>query len=90
MSRKNWNYKTTRNKESNNFLYGFKNDGDKKYNDNIIKKYFIDEELIGKWEKEFYQSIKKQEFNITDNQYKIIHSIYKKYTTDPSYDKKKK
>ena len=90
MSWKNWNYKTTRNKESNNFLYGFKNDGDKKYNDNIIKKYFIDEELIGKWEKEFYQSIKKQEYNITDSQYKIIYSIHIRYTTDPSYNKNKK
>jgi hypothetical protein len=74
------NYNTTRNSSRNEFLNGFKNDGDKKYNKNIIKKYFIDESKITKWEKDFYQSIKGQSFNITDKQYQTIYSIYQKYT----------
>lgn len=70
------NYKTTRNKKSNEFLGGFKNDGNKDYNKNIIKKYFVSESELTKWEKEFYDKIRNQEFNITDNQYSLIYKIY--------------
>ena len=70
------NYKTTRNKKSNEFLGGFKNEGDKDYNKNIIKKYFVSESKLTKWEKEFHDKIRNQEFNITDNQYSLIYKIY--------------
>lgn len=70
------NYKTTRNNKSNEFLGGFKNTGDKDYNKKIIKKYFVNENKLTSWEKEFYSKIKEQEFNITDSQYKIIYRIY--------------
>ena len=70
------NYKTTRNKKTNEFLGGFANPGDKNYNKNIMKKFFVSENKLTEWEKEFYESVKKQDFNITDNQFKIIHKIY--------------
>jgi hypothetical protein len=76
---RNTNYKTTRNKLENQFLGGFKNEGDKNYNSNIIKKYFVNEKKITPWEKGFYNKIKEQEFNITDSQYSLIYTIYLKY-----------
>ena len=69
-------YKTTRNSRANEFLGGFKNTGDKNYNKNIIKKYFVNENKLTNWEKEFYNKIREQEFNITDNQFKLIYKIY--------------
>jgi hypothetical protein len=39
MSRKNWNYKTTRNFASNEFYKGFDTGADKDYNSKVLKKY---------------------------------------------------
>jgi hypothetical protein len=72
-------YKTTRNSLRNQVLGGFEIKGDKKYNEKIIKKYFISEDKLTDWEKDFYSSVKKQDFNITDKQYSIIYLIYNKY-----------
>ncbi len=75
------NYKTTRNKKSNEFLGGFKIEGDKDYNKKVIKKYFIKESLLNDWEKTFCEKVKNQEYPITDNQLKVIMSIYNKKKT---------
>lgn len=72
-------YKTKRNSISNLVSYKFKSPEYKKYNADIIKKFFVSDDLLTKWEKKFYTSIREQEFNITDNQYKTIYSIYLKY-----------
>lgn len=72
-------YNTTRNSISNLVSHKFKKPQYKKYNKNIIEKYFVSENKLTDWEKGFYSSIKKQEYNITDAQYKIIYSIYSKH-----------
>ncbi len=82
------NYRTTRNKKSNEFLGGFKIEGEKDYNKKVIKKYFIKETLLNDWEKTFYEKIKSQEFSITDNQLKVILSIYNKKKQPPKSQKK--
>ena len=60
MSRKNWNYKTTRNHVSNQVYNGFKITGDKKYNKSVIKKYFVDDNKINNSEKKIYDSLREQ------------------------------
>jgi hypothetical protein len=72
-------YKTTRNKISNMVKPVFRKHDYKKYNKSIIEKYFVSEKKLSEWEKEFYSSIRKQEFGITDSQLKIIYSIHSKY-----------
>ena len=46
MARKNWNYKTTRNRVENNFYKGFDNGADSKYNQKVLRKYKLNEYLI--------------------------------------------
>lgn len=72
-------YKTTRNSIFNLVSHKFKKPQYKKYNKDIIDRYFVSEENLNQWERDFYDSLKKQEFNITDSQYKVIYSIYSKY-----------
>ena len=79
MGRKNWDYNTTRNHISNQVYNGLKVTGDKKYNKAVIKKYFVDDDIITTGEKKIYNSLREQEFNFTDKQFDLIYSIYKKY-----------
>jgi hypothetical protein len=77
MSRRN--YKTTRNKLENQFYKGFDNGSDKNYNSKIIKTFFVESKKLNEWEKKFYDSIRLQDFNITDNQLNKLKDIKKKY-----------
>lgn len=79
MSRKNWNYKTTRNKTENNYYKGFDNGADEKYNSKVLKKYKLKEEKLTDWEKTFYKTLKLQEYSITDKQLNILIKINHKY-----------
>jgi len=79
MGRKNWNYSSTRNRISNQVYNGFTVTGDKKYNNAVINKYFVDGKRITTKEKSLYRSLREQEFNFTDKQFDLIYSIYKKY-----------
>lgn len=79
MSRKNWNYKTTRNKTENNFYKGFDNGSDVNYNSKVLKKYKLKVKNLTDWEKSFYTSLKSQSYNITDAQLNLLIKINKKY-----------
>ena len=79
MSRKNWNYKTTRNFASNEFYKGFDNGSDKKYNSKVLKKYKLKVNKLTDWEKNFYSRLKLQDYNITDKQLNVLIKIKNKY-----------
>ena len=79
MSRKNWNYKTTRNKLENQFYKGFDTGADKNYNSKVFKKYKLNVDKLTDWEKDFYSKLKLQEFNITDKQLGLLIKIKNKY-----------
>jgi hypothetical protein len=79
MSRKNWNYKTTRNRIENNFYKGFDNGSDENYNSKVLKKYKLKVKNLTEWEKNFYSTLKSQVFNITDTQLNLLIKLNKKY-----------
>lgn len=79
MSRKNWNYKTTRNRTENNFYKGFDNGADENYNSKVLKKYKLKVKNLTDWEKDFYSTLKSQSYNITDAQLNLLIKINKKY-----------
>lgn len=79
MARKNWNYKTTRNRVENNFYKGFDNGADSKYNQKVLRKYKLKEDKLTEWEKTFYKTLQLQEYSITDKQLNILIKINHKY-----------
>ena len=79
MSRKNWNYKTTRNRIENNFYKGFDSGADENYNSKVLKKYKLKVKNLTDWEKNFYSTLKSQVFNITDTQLNLLIKLNKKY-----------
>ena len=79
MSRKNWNYKTTRNRIENNFYKGFDSGSDENYNSKVLKKYKLKVKNLTDWEKNFYSTLKSQVFNITDTQLNLLIKLNKKY-----------